>query len=172
MYDRALRLGLPWRALWYQFGPFEAYFHTGDYQNVIALADNTLATTDYVEELFYWKGMALAAQGDAEAAAEQFARVLELNPNFFTAQTEYFRLESASFNLPPQMINLMEVMEELPRTPDATALPPTVVPPDSLSATLDYTATAIIETATAMSAVTATPIIVVPVVSPTPTAAD
>ena len=116
--------------------------------------------------------MALAAQGDAEAAADQFARVLELNPNFFTAQTEYFRLESASFNLPPQMINLMEVMEELPRTPDATALPPTVVPPDSLSATLDYTATAIIETATAMSTVTATPIIVVPVVSPTPTAAD
>ncbi|RPI98422.1 MAG: hypothetical protein EHM39_07995, partial [Chloroflexi bacterium] len=67
-YDQAIKLGLPWRMLWYQFGPYEAYFYTGDYNNVRALANNTLATTKYVEESYYWIGMSYAAEGNPSAA--------------------------------------------------------------------------------------------------------
>ena len=43
-FDQARQIGLPWRMLWYQFGPFEAYYETGRYDEVIALADATLQT--------------------------------------------------------------------------------------------------------------------------------
>ena len=49
-YDRSRQLGLPWRMLWYQFGPFRAYYETGRYDEVIALADATLRTAKHVEE--------------------------------------------------------------------------------------------------------------------------
>ena len=62
-YDRARQLGLPWRMLWYQFGPFRAYYETGRYDEVIALADATLRTAKHVEELFFWRGLAQQAQG-------------------------------------------------------------------------------------------------------------
>ncbi|MEZ4580333.1 MAG: hypothetical protein R3A10_01535 [Caldilineaceae bacterium] len=42
-FDRARTLGLPWRMFWYQFGAFEAYWRTGRYEDVAALADATLA---------------------------------------------------------------------------------------------------------------------------------
>ncbi len=133
-YDQAIQLGLPFRALWYQFGPYEAYFHTGDTNNVLALAQNTLATTEYVEESYYWQAMAYAADGDAESAAASFAEVIRLNPNFFAAQSEYFHLESASFDLPPQMMHLEEYI--MPANPGEIIGMPTVPPPPSLVPTL------------------------------------
>ena len=33
-YDHARQLGLPWRMLWYQFGPFRAYYETGRHDEV------------------------------------------------------------------------------------------------------------------------------------------
>nr|MCU0508694.1 C39 family peptidase [Anaerolineae bacterium] len=39
-YDTARKLKLPWRMLWYQFGPFEAYYHMGRHKEVIGLADD------------------------------------------------------------------------------------------------------------------------------------
>ncbi len=33
----------PWRMLWYQDGPYQAYYHAGRYQDVIDLANTTLA---------------------------------------------------------------------------------------------------------------------------------
>jgi len=81
-YDRARQLGLPWRMLWYQFGPFSAYYHVGRYDEVIALADATLRVTTHVEELHYWRGRALAARGDATAGAASLRRALELRPNY------------------------------------------------------------------------------------------
>ena len=35
---------LPWRMLWYQFGPFQAYYEVGRHEEVIALADATIKT--------------------------------------------------------------------------------------------------------------------------------
>ena len=54
--------------LWYQFGPFEAYFATGRHAEIVALADATLRNVTDVEELHYWRGMALQALGDTDAA--------------------------------------------------------------------------------------------------------
>ncbi len=73
-FDRALALGLPWRMLWYQFGPFEAFHAQGRYAETLTLAEKTIASGADIEELHYWRGMALAAQGataEATAAGEQ-----------------------------------------------------------------------------------------------------
>lgn len=81
-FDRARRLGLPWRMLWYQFGPFEAYFATGRFTEMVALADATLGNVTHVEELHYWRGMALQALGDTDAARRALQKAVELNPHF------------------------------------------------------------------------------------------
>jgi tetratricopeptide (TPR) repeat protein len=84
-YDHARRIGLPWRMLWYQFGPFQAYYETGRYQEVVTLTNATIETTSSVEEIYYWKGMALRAQGDIAGARQAWLRALELNPNYAEA---------------------------------------------------------------------------------------
>lgn len=81
-YDRAEQIGLPWRMLWYQFGIFQAYYETGQYQKVIKLVNDTLVHTQTVEELYYWKGRALAALGDPNNARVALQRSLKLNPDF------------------------------------------------------------------------------------------
>jgi len=86
-YDQARVLGLPWRMLWYQFGPFHAYYEVGRYDEVLALANATLATTTNVEELYYWKGLVLQAINDAPAARQALERALQLNPNYEEAAT-------------------------------------------------------------------------------------
>ena len=90
-YDHARQLGLPWRMLWYQFGPFEAYFEVGRNAEVLALADATLKTTTDVEEVYYWRGRALAALGDADGARQAFARAVALNPRYAAAVDELAR---------------------------------------------------------------------------------
>ncbi|MCX7853012.1 MAG: C39 family peptidase [Caldilineales bacterium] len=81
-YDHARQLGLPWRMLWYQFGPFRAYAESGRWEEVVALARATLRTTDTVEELHYWHGRGLEALGDTAAAQAAYRRALEINPMF------------------------------------------------------------------------------------------
>lgn len=81
-YDRARQLGLPWRMFWYQFGAFDAYLQTGRPQEVVALADATIATTNSIEELHYWRGRGLAALGDMNGARRAWQRAIELNPDF------------------------------------------------------------------------------------------
>jgi tetratricopeptide (TPR) repeat protein len=87
-YDQAFRLGvLPFRMLWYQFGPFEAYFETGRYDEVMALVSSNLSTAgNYVEETFYWQGKAYEAQGQAQQAAGAFQRALANNPRYQAAR--------------------------------------------------------------------------------------
>ncbi|MFN8448838.1 MAG: tetratricopeptide repeat protein [Anaerolineae bacterium] len=87
-YDQARRLGtLPFRMLWYQFGPFEAYFETGRYDDVLALVNTNLRTAgNYVEETFYWQGKVLAAQGQRQDAAAAFQRAIAQNPNYQAAR--------------------------------------------------------------------------------------
>lgn len=81
-YDQARRLGLPWRMLWYQYGPFQAYHAVGRAQDVLTLADATLSTTQNVEELHYWRGQALATLGNPAEAQRAWQRALELNPDY------------------------------------------------------------------------------------------
>lgn len=86
----------PWRLLWYQDGPFAAYYHTGRYQDVINLAHTTLINVDkpVLEETYYWRGMAKSALGDREGALEDLQRAYSLNPNSTPAQEELRRINS------------------------------------------------------------------------------
>ncbi len=81
-YDQARMLGLPWRMLWYQFGPYQAYYHVGRYEDVIALANATLQPVSNLEESYYWRGMAWAALGDAAGARADFQSALRYHPNW------------------------------------------------------------------------------------------
>ncbi len=92
-YDQARQLGLPWRMLWYQFGPFQAYYQTQRYDEMIALADATLRTADNIEELYYWKGLGLEAQGTIAVARQSWQRALQLNKNYRAPAEALARLD-------------------------------------------------------------------------------
>ena len=81
-FDRARSIGLPWRMLWYQFGPYEAYYETGRYEDVIVLTDVTLQDRPYFEEAFYYKGLAQLALGEVDAARKNLEKAVDFNPNF------------------------------------------------------------------------------------------
>ncbi|MCX7682703.1 MAG: C39 family peptidase [Anaerolineae bacterium] len=81
-YDKARQLGLHFRMLWYQFGPYESYYAAGRYDDVIALANATLVTAHNLEESYYWRGMARLAQGDAAGARADFERALHYHKNW------------------------------------------------------------------------------------------
>jgi tetratricopeptide (TPR) repeat protein len=85
-FDQARVLGLPWRMLWYQFGPFESYFAVERYADVLALADANLRNAGNLEESHYWRGRALVATDQPDAARQAFERALNFNPNFVPAQ--------------------------------------------------------------------------------------
>ncbi len=85
-YDHARQLGLPWRMTWYQFGWFEAYLHTSRYNDVLTLADATIKVAVNIEEMYYYKGLALKALGNLDAARSQFELALKYNSNFEPAR--------------------------------------------------------------------------------------
>lgn len=85
-YDSALAIGLPWRFTRYQFGPYMAYFHQGRFQDVIDLANVTLARTAKAEESLLWRGWARFRLGERKAALEDFQSALAINPNYLDAQ--------------------------------------------------------------------------------------
>ena len=74
----------PWRMMWYQTGPYFAYFYGGRYHDVIDLATRTLANMSKpaLEESFYWRGMAKAALGDTSGAIADYRASLKLHPDF------------------------------------------------------------------------------------------
>ena len=86
-FDQARAIGLPWRMLWYQFAPFAAYSAVGRHDDVLALADATRANTDSIEEIYYWKARALAAQGDVAGARAALDKALSLYPGYGDAAT-------------------------------------------------------------------------------------
>ena len=90
----------PWRLLWYRDGPYNAYYHTGRYQDVINLAYSTLINVDkaVLEEAYYWRGMAKEALGDRNGAIEDLQRAYSLNPNSTPAGNELQRLQTLSLN--------------------------------------------------------------------------
>jgi tetratricopeptide (TPR) repeat protein len=85
-YDRARNLSLPWRMLWYQFGPFEAYLQVGRYQDVIDLADANLTVTPNLEESSYYRALARRALGDQAGAVADLEAALRYNPLFEPAR--------------------------------------------------------------------------------------
>jgi tetratricopeptide (TPR) repeat protein len=94
-YDQAQQFGLPWRMLWYQFGPFEAYFHAGRHQDVLRLAESTLSPEVQIEEILYWRSRSLQALGDAAGADLAWQDARRLNPVY-----------GESLDSPPQGVRL------------------------------------------------------------------
>ncbi len=74
----------PWRMLWYQTGPYKAYYYAARYQDVIALANQTLDSMKepILEESFYWRALGKEAIGDWTGAVEDMQTSVELNANF------------------------------------------------------------------------------------------
>lgn len=83
--------GLPWRATWYSFGPFEAYLRTGRNADVLRLAGNILRDVPGHEEAHYWRGRALSALGRTAEAQAAYREALRLRPGFEAARTELGR---------------------------------------------------------------------------------
>jgi hypothetical protein len=75
----------PYRIMWYQTGPYWAYYYSGRYQDVINLANTTLFETiskPTLEESLYWRGQAYLAIGENNRAIADFREAVYLNPNF------------------------------------------------------------------------------------------
>jgi len=85
LYPGILEKERPWRMLWYQAGPFAAYFMTGRFQDVVNLADQTLQAMSepVLEEGFYWRGRAKVELGDLEGAVADFRTCLDAHPGYF-----------------------------------------------------------------------------------------
>lgn len=92
-FDQARSIGLPWRMLWYQFGPYEAYLNTGRFEDVVLLADTTLKDRPYFEESYYYKGLALEGLGNINAAQQNLEQAARFNPNFAPAREALDRLK-------------------------------------------------------------------------------
>ncbi len=83
-YDQAISLGLPWRMMWYQFGPYEAYFNTGRYDDMIRIArqNQNDGGGHFVEETWYYLGMAREGRGETDLALQNYNAAINFNPNF------------------------------------------------------------------------------------------
>ncbi|MEN7973983.1 MAG: tetratricopeptide repeat protein [Verrucomicrobiota bacterium] len=78
----------PYRIMWYQTGPYWAYYYSARYLDVINLANTTLYDTisePTLEESFYWRGQAYLAAGENGRAVDDFREAVRLNPYFGAA---------------------------------------------------------------------------------------
>jgi tetratricopeptide (TPR) repeat protein len=85
MYPKIPEAERPWRMLWYQTGPYFAFFYAQRYWDVLYLADGTLNAMQgerNLEESYYWRGMAKAALGDTHGATQDFLTSLEYHKGF------------------------------------------------------------------------------------------
>ncbi len=97
-YDKAISLGLPWRIFWYQFGTLEAYYQTERYDDMIRIArqNQNDGGGQYVEETYYYLGMAREGRGELDKALQNYITALTFNPNFTPAREARDRLRAAS----------------------------------------------------------------------------
>lgn len=91
---RARGGGWPWRMLWYQFGPFKAYYMIGDHQTVIDLANSVIQRSQHIEETFYYRSLAYAALGKMNLAIVDMQRAVRDNGNLQAAVDALSRLQA------------------------------------------------------------------------------
>jgi len=87
-YDKARTRSdeLPQRMLRYQFGPFIAYFHSLQTEELMTLANYALSITPTSEEALLWRGWGYYRQGENDKALKQFHDALEVNAGFQNAK--------------------------------------------------------------------------------------
>lgn len=85
----------PWRMMWYQTGPYWAYYYSGRYQDVINLGTTTLDTMSepVLEESYYWRALAREALGDINGAIKDLQSSLKVHPGFEPALVKLKQLE-------------------------------------------------------------------------------
>jgi tetratricopeptide (TPR) repeat protein len=73
----------PYRMMWYQTGPYWAYYYSGRYADVINLANTTLKDTisePVLEESLLWRGRAYYMAGDTQSAINDYRASLKVHP--------------------------------------------------------------------------------------------
>lgn len=85
----------PWRMMWYQTGPYWAYYYSRRYQDVIELASTTLdaMSEPVLEESYYWRALAREASGDTDNAINDLRSALKVHPGFEPALTELQQMD-------------------------------------------------------------------------------
>ena len=78
---------IPYRILWYETGPFLAYYYTGRYSDVIEKATKNsieMVRDDEpaLEESYYWRGMAEIAMGRKDDGVDDFYTCLGYHQDF------------------------------------------------------------------------------------------
>jgi uncharacterized protein YvpB len=88
----------PWRIMWYQTGPYFAYYYMGRHQDVINLATTTLDTAHepFLEESYYWRAKSYAALGDLENAKRDLEKSLKYHPGFIPSMDLLAELEASN----------------------------------------------------------------------------
>jgi len=91
-YDQAFQLyselpqdeNQPFRMMWYQTGPYWAYYYSGRYNDVINLASTTLNAMQEptLEESLYWRALARLELGETGNAVADLQEAVRINPNF------------------------------------------------------------------------------------------
>ena len=78
----------PYRMMWYQTGPYKAYYYTNRFADVINLASTTLNDTiaePVLEESLYWRGQAYYMAGKTDLAVKDYRAALKVHPNWAPA---------------------------------------------------------------------------------------
>lgn len=78
----------PYRMIWYQTGPYKAYYYTNRFSDVINLANTTLNDTisePVLEESLYWRGMAYYMAGQTDMAVKDYRDALKVHPKWIPA---------------------------------------------------------------------------------------
>lgn len=87
-FDQSRSIGLPFRYLWYEFGPFDAYLAVGRYQDVIDLANIEIlnaGNTISIEEWYFYAAQAYEGLGNTQRALVNYELAVARNNNFTSA---------------------------------------------------------------------------------------
>lgn len=133
-FDKAFKMGLPWRTLWYRPEPYAAYYGAGRLSDVIRLADEQ-SQAGFFEEAAYWRGMVYSTQGLPDLARREFQKVLDANPNYLPAQAALLELTLAELDVPvfPAGRSTTALNPALYSIVESQAVPPTPVMPMELA---------------------------------------
>lgn len=84
----------PYRIMWYQTGPYWAYYYAARYGDVITLATQTLdnMAEPALEESYYWRALAKEALGDRNGAIDDLMASLRYHPAFLPSLDQLERL--------------------------------------------------------------------------------
>lgn len=78
---------LPFRTLWYQIEPIQAYFELGNYDRVFQITDRVLNNYNRAfSELYLIRGEIYKRQGNLEAARQEFEKAVFYNQNLKSAR--------------------------------------------------------------------------------------